>query len=77
MDAQRTTHPQHIFYIYKNWTFCVQDVLYPGHSLTGRFVTGRYVTGRFVGVPLSRVAESEKLQIRKSLLHKENFSLMQ
>ncbi len=36
--------PQHC----KNWTFCVQDVLYLGHSITGRLVTGRLVTGRLV-----------------------------
>ncbi len=34
--------------IYKNWTFCVLDVLYPGRSVIGRLVTGRFVTGRYV-----------------------------
>ncbi len=34
--------------IFKNWTFCVLDVLYPGHPVTGRLVNGRFVSGRFV-----------------------------
>ncbi len=35
------------FEIYKNWTFCVLDVLHPGRSVTGRLVTGRFVFWTF------------------------------
>jgi hypothetical protein len=36
------------FKIYKNWTFYVLSVLYPGRCVNGRFVTGHLVNGRFV-----------------------------
>jgi hypothetical protein len=33
----------------KNWTFCVLDVFYPGHSVTGRLANGCYVSWKFCG----------------------------
>jgi hypothetical protein len=38
---------EEVFKIIKKWTFCVLDVLYPGHSVTGRLVTGRFVSWTF------------------------------
>ncbi len=68
--------------IYKNWTFCVLDVLYPGRSVTGRLdiwtfcildvfypgrsVTGRLVTGRFV---TGRFVGEPRPQTQLDLIH--------
>jgi len=43
-----------------NWTFCIQDILYPGRSVTGHLVTpGHYVTGQFKGCRVARMGEKK------------------